>query len=96
MGNTSHKVCACRRCGRLLKWALDCKPKPYCQEGYGCAKESGMSKDFTKLHEWYIETQVAIRDAGGSPHFIELFSPDMVEIMVRNNLHIVHKGPSDE
>lgn len=55
-----------------------------------------MSTDFTKLHEWYIETQVAIRDAGGGPHFIELFSPDLVEKMVRNNLHIVYKGPSDE
>ena len=53
------------------------------------------AKESKKLHYWYVSTQNAIRQAGGSLHVIELFPIDLMEIMVKNNLVVVYK-PLDE
>lgn len=50
------------------------------------------SDDFKKLHHWYIRTQQAIAAAGGGPHFvISQFPPALMEIMIKNDLFIVHE-----
>jgi hypothetical protein len=49
------------------------------------------SDDFRKLHHWYIRTQQTIAAAGGGPHVISQFPSALVEIMIKNDLFIVHE-----
>jgi hypothetical protein len=51
-----------------------------------------LSKDFKKLHKWYITAQRAIQEAGGGPWAIELFPPDLIELLVRNDIELIYTG----
>ena len=43
----------------------------------------------SKTAAWYVNTMLAIAKAGGSNTVIDMFSPELIDTMIRNDLHIV-------
>lgn len=49
-----------------------------------------------KVVSWMKEAMIVINRAGGAPNVIDYFPDELIETMIRNDIHIVHCPPKDK